>query len=253
MFKTLESKSIIEVLKTQSAILAVLALALVAQMPHAASVFNMIVSGDHSELNMLSRLHGYSYAIALELAVLLFVVQNRQIESYGFAVVSVLVNLSYYYLNGVNLFNASALPAYLVSIALPTAIALYSHSIVEHKETGKGSNSAELKNAQPSITLNNHVHVQSAHVEIEHEPIEQSTFIEHERASNVKCETFSIEPAKNSLSNAQTAKPVNPRKQEFFMMLERGDQFSIGELANNWNVVTNTLRNWKREFEKVAQ
>jgi len=248
----LKSKSIIEVLKTQNAILAVLALALIAQMPHAESVFNMIINGEHENLNILSRLHGYSYAVALELAVLLFVVQNRQIESYGFAAVSVLVNLSYYHLNGVNLFNLAAFPAYLVSIALPTAIALYSHSIVDHVQDGNVKCEAD-HNTQTPITLNNHIHVQSAIVEhVQQQATEQPPIVEHAKSENAQCETFAIEPVSNSLRNVQSSKQTNPHKQEFFMMLESGEQFRIGELATRWNVVTNTLRNWQREFEKVS-
>ena len=65
------------------------------------------------------------------MAVLLFVVQRRDAESYLFAAVSVLVNLSYYALHGIDLFSVAALPAWLVSIALPVAIARYSHLLVE--------------------------------------------------------------------------------------------------------------------------
>ena len=85
----------------------------------------------------LARLHGYTYAVALELAVLLFVVQHRNVESYIFAAVSILVNLSYYYLHGVALLSVAALPAWLVSIALPAAIAQYSHLIVAATEQGE--------------------------------------------------------------------------------------------------------------------
>jgi len=94
-------KSIIEILKSPNAVLGVLALALLAQMPHAADVFRLTVKGGNA--NIWTVVHSYSYAVALELAVLLFVVKNRHIESYGFAVVSVFVNLSYYGLHDVNL------------------------------------------------------------------------------------------------------------------------------------------------------
>ncbi len=124
-------KSIIEILKSPNAVLGVLALALLAQMPHAADVFRLTVKGGNA--NIWTVVHSYSYAVALELAVLLFVVKNRHIESYGFAVVSVFVNLSYYGLHNVNLFSVSAFPAYLVSIALPVAIALYSHVVADDK------------------------------------------------------------------------------------------------------------------------
>ena len=117
--------SVIAWLRTPVATLIVLCSALLAQLPHAADVFRLIVMGD----GVWPVLHSYTYAIALELAVLLFVVQRRNVESYLFAAVSILVNLSYYYLHGVALFTLAALPAWLVSIALPAAIAQYSHLI----------------------------------------------------------------------------------------------------------------------------
>jgi hypothetical protein len=114
-------------LRTPAATLAVLCMALIAQLPHAADVFRLIVAGE----GWLAMLHGYAYAIALELAVLLFVVQRRDLESYLFACVSVCVNLSYYALHGIDLFSVAALPAWLVSVALPAAIARYSHLLVD--------------------------------------------------------------------------------------------------------------------------
>ena len=115
----------INLLKSPLATLVVLCSALLAQLPHAADVFRMIVMGS----DWLAKLHSYTYAVALELAVLLFVVQRRNVESYFFAFVSILVNLSYYYLHGVALISIAALPAWLISIALPLAIAQYSHLI----------------------------------------------------------------------------------------------------------------------------
>ena len=123
--------TIIARLRTPTAILAVLCSALLAQLPHAADVFRLIVLGD----GIWATLHSYTYAVALELAVLLFVVQHRNIESYAFAVVSICVNLSYYALHGVQLFSVQALPAWLVSIALPAAIAQYSHLIAAASDT----------------------------------------------------------------------------------------------------------------------
>lgn len=116
----------IAILRSQVATLIVLALALLAQLPHAAEVF---VHAGHVQ-GLWGWFHGASYAIALELAVLLFVVQGRRYESYGFAVVSVLVNLAYYAIR-VELFSLQALPAWLISLALPIAIALYSHAIAD--------------------------------------------------------------------------------------------------------------------------
>ena len=134
--------NIIAWLRTPIATLIVLCAALLAQLPHAADVFRMIVVGE----GWLAILHGYAYAVALELAVLLFVVQRRNFESYVFAGVSVLVNLSYYSLHGINLFSPQALPAWLVSIALPAAIARYSHLLVESPQ------SAPAADAEPAQT-----------------------------------------------------------------------------------------------------
>lgn len=116
----------IEVLRKSYVALAVLALALIAQIPHAAYVFDNIASGGDTWTVL-----GYCYAIALELAVLMFVVHGKQAESYGFALASVLVNLSYYAMQGVSLFSVQALPAWLVAFMLPVAIARYSHVIAE--------------------------------------------------------------------------------------------------------------------------
>jgi hypothetical protein len=98
--------NIIAWLRTPIATLIVLCAALLAQLPHAADVFRMIVGG----VGWPAVLHGYAYAIALELAVLLFVVQHRNVESYIFAAVSILVNLSYYYLHGVALLSLQRCP-----------------------------------------------------------------------------------------------------------------------------------------------
>ena len=126
---------VLNFLRSQSATLSVLGLALIAQMPHAADVFRLIVHCD----GVQATAHSYTFAIALELAVLLFVVQNRQAESYGFAAVSIAMNLSYYYLHGVQLFALASIPALLVSVSLPAAIARYSHAVVESEQPSEQS------------------------------------------------------------------------------------------------------------------
>jgi hypothetical protein len=121
---------ILSTLKSSDATLGVLVLALIAQTPHAADVFRLIV---HSN-GIAAVVHSYCFAIALELAVLMFVVQKRHKESYCFAGVSVAMNLSYYHLHDVQLIASSALPALLVSVALPVAIARYSHAVADVHE-----------------------------------------------------------------------------------------------------------------------
>ena len=118
----------IDILRKSYVALTVLALALIAQIPHAAYVFDHI-AGDLQEHDWT--VLGYSYAIALELAVLMFVVHGKQAESYGFAFASVLVNLSYYAMHSVDLWSMQAFPAWLIAFMLPVGIARYSHIIAE--------------------------------------------------------------------------------------------------------------------------
>ena len=73
------------VLRSPLATLIVLCSALLAQLPRAPDVFRMIVAGT----GWPAIIHGFTYAVALELAVLLFVVQHRNVESYIFAAVSI--------------------------------------------------------------------------------------------------------------------------------------------------------------------
>ena len=138
--------NIISWLRTPTATLIVLCSALLAQLPHAADVFRLVVVGE----GLWPTLHSYTYAIALELAVLLFVVQRRNVESYLFAGVSILVNLSYYHLHGVALWTVEAAPAWLISIALPAAIAQYSHLIADATDEHAAQDAAQ--HASPAQT-----------------------------------------------------------------------------------------------------
>ena len=137
--------NIIAWLRTPLATLIVLCSALLAQLPHAADVFRLIVMGE----GLWPVLHSYTYAVALELAVLLFVVQRRNVESYLFAGVSILVNLSYYALHGLHLWSVAALPAWLVSIALPATIAQYSHLIAAATAQHDSKSAGRAAPAQP--------------------------------------------------------------------------------------------------------
>jgi len=118
-----------ERLQSENATLAVLGLALLAQVPHAAHVFYVIAPHQGLFMHALS----YMYAIALESATLLFVVRGRQNVAWGFAAGSVLVNLCYYAMPGFT--RAEAFPVLLISVMLPAAIALYSHDIAGNHHT----------------------------------------------------------------------------------------------------------------------
>lgn len=133
-------------LRSELATLAVLVAALAAQMPHAARLFASLASGDGA-------IHSWLYAVALETAVLVFVVRGRRNVSYMFAAVSVAVNLSYYAIAGVVLWDLQAFPAWLVSISLPVAIMLYSHDMAAHSaQPATAAQDAETTEPAPIAT-----------------------------------------------------------------------------------------------------
>lgn len=120
----------IEILRKSYVALLVLFLALVAQIPHAAYVFNVapyLALPVQPQSQLSAWLLAYAYAIALESATLMFVVHGHRRASYGFAGASFLVNMCYYAMHGVALWSLAAFPAWLLSALLPVAIASYSH------------------------------------------------------------------------------------------------------------------------------
>lgn len=118
----------VSVLRSRQATILVLCVALMAQIPHAADVFRLILGLD----SQADRFHSYLFAVGVELAVLKFVVDGHRLESWIFALFSVVMNLAYYAIHGVRILDpAMAWPAYLVSLILPLAIALYSHSLTQ--------------------------------------------------------------------------------------------------------------------------
>lgn len=121
-------KDITNRLKSQNAVVAVLVLALLAQMPHAQHVF-FNNSHDHSWFGWLQSWGG---AIALEVAVLVFVIRGNIRVSWGFAAFSVAINLIYYHDSSVAWYMPRA--SWLLSAGLPAAIALYSHEVADNHD-----------------------------------------------------------------------------------------------------------------------
>lgn len=113
----------LRLLQSSDAVLAVLILALLAQMPHAQHVFYEL----SRDLGWFGWVQSWFAAIALEFAVLVFVVRGKTIESWGFAVFSVAINLVYYYSPEVVWYLPKS--TWLLSAGLPVAIALYSHEV----------------------------------------------------------------------------------------------------------------------------
>lgn len=208
-------------LRTPVATLAVLVTALVAQLPHAADVFRLAVAGH----GLGATLHSYSYAVALELAVLLFVVQRRNVESYVFAVASICINLAYYALHGVNLASIAAAPAWLISVALPVAIARYSHLIVDaaHEEVAPPvAPSVAPSVAQPvAPAIDRVVHA---------EPVQRARVQVH------------AEPAQSDI-------PAMDVKSHALQMHAEG--FSVAQIAQQLGANASTVRSWVRRAQGV--
>ena len=131
-------------LKSQNTVVGVLVLALLAQMPHAQHVF---YASSHAH-DWFGWVQSWGGAIALEVAVLVFVIRGNIKVSWGFASFSVAINLMYYY----NMSLAPYLSPVLLSIGLPLAIALYSHEVAD-----KGEKVDPTPVTQPVVQVqNNH-------------------------------------------------------------------------------------------------
>lgn len=137
----------IEFTRSQEGTLLFLICALVAQTPHSATVFHRVATSESWWL--WAWFHAYFFAIALEFAVLVFVVRGKARLSWAFASFGVLMNLVYSYdVAYWSLAWREALPvvagALISSIILPLAIACYSHEV--------GESQPEKPTAQPETT-----------------------------------------------------------------------------------------------------
>ncbi|GIV82683.1 MAG: hypothetical protein KatS3mg051_2037 [Anaerolineae bacterium] len=128
-------------LRSEAATLVLLALALIAQAPHAATVFHRLAPPAVGFGAVLSWIHASSYAIALELATLVFVVRGQKRLSWLFAGVSVMVNVAYYWRPDIPPVDLAR--AMLIAIALPAAIATYSHDVARHSARDHVSDAPE--------------------------------------------------------------------------------------------------------------
>ena len=104
--------------------LVALVLALFAQGEHTAQVF---ASFSHPADG--AQPLAYAFAGAVEVAVLLFVMNGHKTISYIFAAATFATNLVYYAIGGVDLLSVALLPVLLLSALLPGVIVGYSHTI----------------------------------------------------------------------------------------------------------------------------
>lgn len=145
------TRTINHFLRSEAAILTLLAMALISQTPHTAVLFHRLSPSVEGAANFATWLHAAAYAIALEFATLVFVVRGQRALSWLFALVSIAVNMLYYAIGDLSaLYVASAL---LVSVALPVSIAFYSHNVARESEGAEGTEKAQAEpaaDAQPT-------------------------------------------------------------------------------------------------------
>jgi len=133
----------IEFWSSSEATIVFLGLALCAQLPHSAVVFHR-VSTTTLETSWgywgvgLDWVFAVVAAIAVEVAVLVFVLKGRLLLSWFFAAASCAMNLIFYWRPGWDIANPdiNMLGALLWSALLPAAIAFYSHEVGGEKRSG---------------------------------------------------------------------------------------------------------------------
>jgi hypothetical protein len=116
---------ILDILRSPVAMMVALILALTAQGKHTADVFTFFSHPGTPQ--WLS----YAFAAAVEVAVLLFVLNRHKHISYAFAVATFATNMVYYAIGGTALQSVALVPVVLLSALLPGVIVGYSHTIAE--------------------------------------------------------------------------------------------------------------------------
>jgi hypothetical protein len=136
-------------LRSEAALLTLLTMALISQTPHTAVLFHRLSPQMSGIANIAAWLHAIAYAIALEFATLVFVVRGQRSLAWLFAIVSIGVNLLYYAIGEWTfLYITSAL---LVSVALPSSIAFYSHGIAQTAHATSAEPDAETTATDTAI------------------------------------------------------------------------------------------------------
>jgi hypothetical protein len=122
---------ILDALRSPGAMMIALMLALVAQGKHTADVFTYF---SHAGTPVWL---SYVFACAVEVAVLLFVLNKHKLISYVFAVATFATNMVYYAIGGVDMQSVALVPVVLLSALLPGVIVGYSHTIAENTIKGE--------------------------------------------------------------------------------------------------------------------
>ena len=196
-------------LRGEAAVLVLLLLALLAQTPHTASVFHRLAPETSTQL--LAWAHAWTYAVALETATLVFVVRGQRPLAWGFALVSVAVNAAYYWRPGMQ--PSQLLAAALVSVALPSAIAFYSHDVAR---TAHEHAHADTQPTRKRTSARNDARTQDA---------------QPERAQKV-----------HKRAQSTQSPSVQERRTHIARMLASGAHVDVQALAQQWGVHVSTVR-----------
>jgi len=123
----------VKALRSSWAATMALVLVMWAQVPHSKYVFESIITGGQD---------GWPFALGFEVAVLMFVVRSMHGASWGFALMSALINVKYYEMHDIDMWGGQLHDIWgewLLSLALPFVIAMYSHilAVVQGEEVGR--------------------------------------------------------------------------------------------------------------------
>lgn len=231
----------IKILKSSNAVIVVLVLALLAQMPHAQYVFY----ARSREQDLFGLLVTSVGAVALEIAVLVFAVRGNVRVSWGFAVFSTCINLVYYY----DTLSSLWTPAnWLLSIGLPVAIALYSHEVIE-QQPDEATLQSEPK--QPSKRVTRTVSVartetQSEQYTLQPEP-ECATIVVDQPAAPLQLADTVDSDTAIELDIATMS--TEQKKQHFATVLRAGGKVNKSAFASQYGVARTTIIRWMAELQ----
>jgi hypothetical protein len=197
---------LIDFLRDREGLFIVLVGALFVQAPHSAEVFHRISTSQWWAI--VSWVHSAGFAIVLELAVLLFVVRGRTKLSWSFAGISVLMNVFYYYSplwwSTPTIVWSDIVKCVVTSIALPLAIAFYSHEVAKQdtqpaKQTAQ-SDKQNVQDVQTDIAQTDNMFGQNVQSESEivraenaqsGQPADDATIDKRQRATQLRSEGLS--------------------------------------------------------------
>lgn len=250
-------KNIIEFLRSREAILVVLVMALMAQLPHTAVVFHRLstttslwlIPGTPVNVGAgVDWMHAYVAAISIELAVLMFVVRGKILLSWLFAICSIAMNMIYYWKPEAGwLQSVPFWGALLWAAILPVAIAFYSHEI------GNGRGDSSGQDAKTSVVFGKTKKDKTAtDTMINIAPtneISPAVDVEHNKVVNVSKSTKTSKPAPpktpttpNVPYSPEYPQPTSSRMERALQLLSEG--LTYDQVAGELGVAETTVRGY---------